>query len=92
MPERTYVSRLEASRYAPDTVFAAFANHQKGDFKPYVLRTTDRGRSWTSMDGDLPAGVVIVALAEDPSDPTSSSWGPNSVPTSPSTAARAGSR
>jgi photosystem II stability/assembly factor-like uncharacterized protein len=69
VPDRTYVSRLEASRHAPDTVYATFDNHKMGDFKPYVLRSTDRGRSWASIAGDLPAGEVIVALAEDPKAP-----------------------
>ncbi|HNX50485.1 MAG TPA: hypothetical protein PKL08_09990, partial [Thermoanaerobaculaceae bacterium] len=69
VPERTYVSRIEASRHAPDTVYAAFDNHKMGDFKPYVLRSVDRGRTWTSVSGDLPATEVIYALAEDPKAP-----------------------
>lgn len=69
VPERTYVSRLEASRHAPDAVYATFDNHKMGDFKPYVLKSTDRGKSWTSVAGDLPAGEVIVALVEDPKAP-----------------------
>ncbi|HPC81761.1 MAG TPA: hypothetical protein P5234_01245 [Thermoanaerobaculaceae bacterium] len=69
VPERTYVSRLEASLHAADTVYAAFDNHKMGDFKPYLLRSTDRGRTWTSIAGDLPVGQVVYALAEDPEEP-----------------------
>lgn len=70
VPEKSYVSRLETSAHAPDTVYAAFDNHKMGDFKPYVLRSSDRGRSWTSIAGDLPMGQVVYALAEDPKEPS----------------------
>jgi len=53
VPERTYVSRLEASRHDGNTVYAAFDNHKNGDFTPYVFASRDRGRSWTSIRGDL---------------------------------------
>jgi photosystem II stability/assembly factor-like uncharacterized protein len=69
VPERTYVSRLEASRADPDTVYAAFDNHKNGDFKPYVLKSTDRGRSWTSIAGNLPDREVVYALVQDHANP-----------------------
>ncbi|MCP4653878.1 MAG: glycosyl hydrolase, partial [bacterium] len=47
VPERTYVADLTASLHDDDTVFAVFNNHKSGDFQPYVLRSGDRGRSWT---------------------------------------------
>ena len=69
VPDRTYVSRLEASHTDPDTVYAAFDNHKNGDFKPYVFRSTDRGRSWTPMIGDLPDREVVYALTQDDQNP-----------------------
>jgi hypothetical protein len=69
VPEMTYVSRLLASQHAAGTVYAAFDNHKMGDFKPYVLKSTDYGRSWTPVAGDLPARGSIYALAEDHVDP-----------------------
>ena len=66
VPDMTYVSRLVASRHDPDAVYAAFDNHQMGDYKPYVLRSGDRGRSWKSIAGDLPARGSVYALVEDP--------------------------
>jgi photosystem II stability/assembly factor-like uncharacterized protein len=65
VPEMTYVSRLEASRHDPDTVYAAFDNHKNGDFTPYVFASGDRGRSWRSIRGDLPDREVVYALAQD---------------------------
>jgi hypothetical protein len=65
VPERSYVSRLEASLHDPDTVYAAFDNHKMGDFSPYVLVSRDRGRSWASIAGDLPEREVVYGLMQD---------------------------
>ncbi len=65
VPERTYVSCLTASRFEADTVFAAFDNHKNGDFKPYLLRSDDRGATWRSIAGDLPAREVVYAVQQD---------------------------
>jgi photosystem II stability/assembly factor-like uncharacterized protein len=69
VPERTYVSRLEASRHVRDRVYAAFDNHKNGDFRPYLLVSEDRGASWRSIAANLPARDVVHALAEDHVDP-----------------------
>jgi photosystem II stability/assembly factor-like uncharacterized protein len=66
VPEHTYVAKLEASRHDAGTVYAAFDNHKMGDFSPYVLKSTDRGRTWTSIAGDLPEKGTVYALAQDP--------------------------
>jgi len=69
VPEMTYVARLEAGKHDASTVYAAFDNHKMGDFKPYLLKSADRGRTWTSIAGDLPARGSVYALAEDHVDP-----------------------
>lgn len=68
VPANTYVSRLVASRHDAATVYAAFDNHKMGDFKPYVLKSGDRGRSWVSIAGDLPERGTVYAVVEDPKD------------------------
>lgn len=65
VPERTYVNQLVASLHDENTVYAVFNNHKSGDFKPYVLKSTDRGASWTSITGDLPERGSTFTLAED---------------------------
>ena len=65
IPENTYVSDLEASQFDDSTVFASFDNHKMGDFKPYVLKSADRGKTWTSITGDLPERGTVYALAQD---------------------------
>ena len=69
VPDMTYVSRLEASQHDANVVYAAFDNHKNGDFKPYVLKSSDRGKTWTSIAGDLPARGSSYALVEDHVDP-----------------------
>jgi photosystem II stability/assembly factor-like uncharacterized protein len=69
VPERTYVSRLLASRHDPATVYASFDNHKNADFAPYILKSTDSGKSWVSIAGDLPSNGPVLALAEDHVEP-----------------------
>ncbi|MFO7762859.1 MAG: hypothetical protein R6V61_03915 [Wenzhouxiangellaceae bacterium] len=69
VPEMTYVSDVEASLHDADTVFATFDNHKRGDYKPYVYRSTDRGRSWRSITGDLPERGPVHTIVQDHVDP-----------------------
>jgi photosystem II stability/assembly factor-like uncharacterized protein len=65
VPDRTYVSRLEPSQHHADTVYAAFDNRKMGDVKPYLLKSTDRGRTWTSVAGNLPQRGTVYVVVED---------------------------
>jgi photosystem II stability/assembly factor-like uncharacterized protein len=69
VPDMTYVSCLAASQHDANVVYAAFDNHKTGDFKPYVLKSSDRGKTWASITGDLPARGMTYALVEDRVDP-----------------------
>jgi len=65
VPEMTYVSRLTASSHDAGTIFAAFDNHKNEDFKPYLLKSVDAGKTWASIAGDLPESGPVLAFAED---------------------------
>ena len=69
VPDTTYVSDLEASQHDANTIYAAFDNHKMGDFKPYLLRSRDRGKTWTSIAGNLPSNGNVWSIAEDHVDP-----------------------
>ena len=69
VPEMTYVSRLAVSNHDGNTVYAAFENHKNEDFKPYLLKSTDAGKTWTSVAGDLPESGPVLAFAEDTVNP-----------------------
>jgi photosystem II stability/assembly factor-like uncharacterized protein len=69
VPTDAYVARVRASQHDAATVYVAVENHQNGDFMPYLLKSTDAGRSWKSIAGDLPARGSVYAIAEDHVDP-----------------------
>lgn len=69
VPEMTYVNMLKASKHNANTVYAVFNNHKKDDFKPYLLKSTDAGKSWTSIVSNLPERGSIYSIAEDHKNP-----------------------
>ncbi len=69
VPDTTFVSSVTPSRHDVNAVYAAFDNHKAGDFKPYLLKSTDQGRSWTSIAGNLPERGSVLAVAEDHVNP-----------------------
>jgi photosystem II stability/assembly factor-like uncharacterized protein len=69
VPGNTFVSRLFASQHDPNTVYALFNNHKNADFKPYACRSTDAGRTWTSIAGTLPPNGPLWAIIEDHLNP-----------------------
>jgi hypothetical protein len=69
VPDGTYVSRILASQHEAGTAYAAFDHHKASDFAPYLLKTTDAGRTWTAIQSDLPANGPVLALAEDHVNP-----------------------
>lgn len=65
VPKNTYVNMLVASKHDSNTVFAVFNNHKNGDFKPYVLKSTDKGVSWTNITSNLPERGSAYCLVQD---------------------------
>ncbi len=65
LPERVFINDVEASLYDADTVFAIADAHKVGDFSPYVFISTNRGRNWRSISGDLPDGTIVWAIQQD---------------------------
>ena len=69
IPRYTYVSDIRASKHDPDTLYAAFNNYQRGDFKPYLLKSENLGKTWTSIAGNLPDRHVVWSIIEDHLNP-----------------------
>lgn len=65
VPANTYVYDIIASKHDVNTVYAAFNNHKSGDFKPYVLKSNDKGKTWTSISANLPEKGSVYALEQD---------------------------
>lgn len=69
IPEFTYISAILASQHNENLVYAAFDNHKMADFKPYLLKSDDRGKTWKSISANLPEPEVIYCIAEDHVNP-----------------------
>ncbi|HYH00830.1 MAG TPA: glycosyl hydrolase [Terriglobales bacterium] len=69
VPDQTYISRLAASAHDANTVYASFEAHKNADFKPYLLKSTDRGKTWTNIASNLPENGPVLAIAEDTVNP-----------------------
>jgi len=69
VPDRTYVTRVVASRHKPATVYATFNNHRNVDFKPYILKSTDYGKTWTSISANLPETGPVHVVREHHRNP-----------------------
>ncbi|MGE5347765.1 MAG: VPS10 domain-containing protein [Actinomycetota bacterium] len=69
VPEYTYVSDILADKFDANVVYATFNNHKRDDFKPYVLKSTDRGRTWTSISANLPANGPVHTIEQDHINP-----------------------
>jgi photosystem II stability/assembly factor-like uncharacterized protein len=64
-----WITRLEASSADPAVAYLVIDGHRSGKYGPLVWRTADRGKSWTSIAGDLPADGPAKVLREDPGNP-----------------------
>jgi photosystem II stability/assembly factor-like uncharacterized protein len=65
VPQNTYVSDIMPDKFNENIVYAAFDNHQQDDFKPYILKSTDKGKSWISIAGNLPDRGMIHTIEQD---------------------------
>jgi len=65
VPEYTYVSDILPSKYDENIVFASFDNILRDDFKPYILKSTDKGKSWKSISGNLPVNGAVHTIEQD---------------------------
>lgn len=69
VPETAYVSDICASPHDVDTVYATLDHHKLGDLAPYVVKSTDRGRTWTKVTNGLAERGHALTIIEDPVKP-----------------------
>jgi hypothetical protein len=69
VPNKTYVNDIKASQHENNVVYAAFNNHKNGDFQPYLLKSKNKGKTWSDISGNLPKRGSIYSLAEDHVNP-----------------------
>lgn len=69
VPEFGYINDIEADLFDPNVVYVIVNNHKRGDFKPYILKSSDRGRAWEVITGDLPERGSVYTLKQDHVNP-----------------------
>ena len=65
VPQKTWVSRVEASKHKKGRAFISFDNHRFDDNKPYVFMTNDYGKTWNNITSNLPNDYSVYVIKED---------------------------
>ncbi|MGH9875455.1 MAG: VPS10 domain-containing protein, partial [Pyrinomonadaceae bacterium] len=66
LPANSPVSHIEPSHTNALTTYVAFDRHMFDDFRPYVFRTSDGGKNWQNVAGNLPPTAYVQVIREDP--------------------------
>lgn len=69
IPADSSVSHVETSRVNANTAYVSYDRHKFDDYKPYIFKTTDAGKSFTNISGNLPANAYVWVVREDPKNP-----------------------
>jgi len=67
--KRQWISRVEASWKDANVAYLAVAAYRGGIFAPLAYRTSDGGKTWESIAGNLPADHPVKVVREDPTNP-----------------------
>lgn len=67
--DRAFVNDVRADLFDANTVYLILDNHKEGDYKPYVLKSSDKGRTWRKINGDLPDTLITWRIVQDHVDP-----------------------
>ena len=65
MPKTPYINDIKADLHDANTVYVAMDNHKYGDYQPYILRSTDRGKTWNPVQNNLPKRTLVWRLVQD---------------------------
>lgn len=69
VPATAFVNDIRADLHDANTVYLCLDNHKYGDYKPYVLKSTDKGRTWKSISANLPEKTLVWRIVQDHVDP-----------------------
>ncbi|MBK7096275.1 MAG: glycosyl hydrolase [Saprospiraceae bacterium] len=68
-PEYTFISDIEPSNFDENVVYVTLNNHKNFDFKPYVFKSTDKGKTWKAISGKLPVNQPVHSIKQDFREP-----------------------
>ena len=65
VPATAYVNDIKADLFDANTAYIAFDNHKYGDYQPYLYKTTNGGKSWRSIKGNIPDRILVWRIVQD---------------------------
>ena len=65
VPATAFVNDVEGDMFDARTVYVALDNHKYGDYAPYLVKSTDLGRTWTSVTGNIPDRHLVWRVIQD---------------------------
>jgi len=65
VPATAFVNDIKADLFEANTVYVSLDNHKFGDFKPYLYKSTDLGKSWKAITGNLPDKTLVWRFVQD---------------------------
>ncbi len=68
-PSNAYVNDIKADLFDANTVYVSLSNHKEGDYNPYLYKSTDLGKTWKKITGNLKAPLLMWRLVQDYKDP-----------------------
>ncbi len=68
LPKYARINQIIASRFGKNIAYAACHNFVGGDYRPYLYKTTDGGKTWFSINGNLPETGSTYTIGEDDVD------------------------
>ena len=66
IPPGSPVSHVEPSRTSADVAYVSLDRHMFDDPRPYIFKTSNHGKTWTNISGNLPAKAFVWIVREDP--------------------------
>ncbi len=65
VPKTAFVNDIKADLFDANSVFVALDNHKQGDFRPYLYKSINKGKTWTSISGNIPAKNIVWRVVQD---------------------------
>src|SRR5579859_975853 len=69
LPLSCWIPQITASRYNAGEAFVVANDYRRGDFKPYIFRTTDYGKTWKRMIDENKVRGYALCMIQDPVEP-----------------------
>ena len=68
-PSSAFVNDIKADLHDTETAYVLLDNHKFGDYKPYIFKTSNGGKKWTSISEGIPDGTLLWRIVQDHVNP-----------------------